>query len=245
MLGNFALADFSLSDMPPLYQSIGTATGSGSLAGASGVGVGSAIGLATVVGKGSTTSVPFNWLQTVVSQYSNSPILLQMLSYFADCVDQTANLDNFYNFIWNVDTAQGYGLDVWGRIVGVNRVLSIEVGSYFGFQGPGGASGDPFNVSPFYAGGQLTTNFALTDDAFRTLIYAKALSNISDGSVKSINAILMSLFGDSGNAYCTDGHDMTMTYTFTFILSPLQAAIVGQSGVLPKPVGVFPSIVQT
>jgi 5,10-methylene-tetrahydrofolate dehydrogenase/methenyl tetrahydrofolate cyclohydrolase len=71
------------------------------------------------------------------------------------------------------------------------------------------------------------------------------MANISNGSIKSINSILMSLFGESGNAYCTDGGDMTMTYHFDFELTPVQAAIVGQSNVLPKPVGVASSIVQT
>lgn len=180
----------------------------------------------------------FDFWDTVISQYANSPSLTSMIESFNDCLDQTANFDTFYDLIWNVATAQGYGLDVWGRIVGVTRVLQVADGGFFGFEGGSGASGSPFNVAPFYNGSALTSNFSLTDDAFRVLIFAKALSNISDGSIPSINNLLLNLFPGRGNAYVTDGLDMTMTYTFDFPLSAVDQAIVQSSGVLPKPVGV-------
>src|ERR1700742_1997604 len=62
---------------------------------------------------------------TVQSQYANSPILTTLITNFAGYVDQARNFDNFFDLIFNVDTAQGYGLDVWGRIVGINRILTI------------------------------------------------------------------------------------------------------------------------
>lgn len=187
----------------------------------------------------------FDYWATILSQYANSPILTKLIGNFAGYLDETANMDQFYNLIWNVDTAQGYGLDVWGRIVGVNRVLSLPVGSYLGFtDSSGGSSGDSFGVSPFFAGTPITNNFALSDDDFRVLIFAKALSNISDGSIPAINQLLLNLFPTLGNSYVTDGEDMTMTYTFSTDLTPVQLAIVQQSGVLPKPVGVLVTIVQ-
>jgi len=32
--------------------------------------------------------------------------------------------------IWNIQTARGVGLDIWGRIVGVTRVLQVSSGIY-------------------------------------------------------------------------------------------------------------------
>jgi hypothetical protein len=113
---------------------------------------------------------------------------------------------------------------------------------YFGFD-VAGLDYDPFNQSPMYQGAPLTNNYQLSDDAFRTLLYAKALSNISDGTIPSINTILRTLFPGRGNAYATDGLNMTMTYTFSFVLSAVELAILLQSGVLPKPVGVLATIV--
>lgn len=187
----------------------------------------------------------FDYWQTIISQYANSPILTQIIANFFAYVDQTVNLDAFYDLIWNVDTAQGYGLDVWGRIVGVTRTLQVAGAKFLGFDEATSVSADPFNQSPLYSGSQLTSNFNLSDNAFRTLIFAKALANISNGSIPAINQLLLNLFPGRGNCFVTDGGNMTMTYTFKFLLTPVEAAIVSQSGVLPKPVGVLATVVQS
>ena len=191
-----------------------------------------------VIGKSAIGGPPFDFGQTIISQYANSLTLVQLITNFAGYVDPTYDYDNFYDLIWNVSTAQGYGLDVWGRIVGVTRILQVSTGVNLGLTGPSGNSGDSLNVAPFYSGAPLTANHALSDDAFRTLIYAKMLANISDGSIPTINAILMTLFGSSGNVYVTDGENLTMTYTFSYVPSPVNQAIVEQSGAIPRPSGV-------
>lgn len=186
----------------------------------------------------------FDYWQTVMSQYANSPILTQLITNFFQYIDQTTNFESFYDLIWNVDTAQGYGLDVWGRIVGVTRTLNLaNAGRYFGFEEQS-ITVDPFNVSPFYSGQTLTTSFQLSDSAFRTLIFAKALANITNCSIQAINQLLLNLFPGRGNCYVTDGLNMTMTYTFAFTLTTVEAAIITQSGVLPKPAGVLATVVQ-
>lgn len=70
---------------------------------------------------------------TVLSQFANSPILTGILQSEATALDQRSNLDDFYRRIRDLDTAEGYGLDVWGRIVGVNRVLQVVTSQFFGF----------------------------------------------------------------------------------------------------------------
>lgn len=188
----------------------------------------------------------FDYWKTIISQYANSPILTKMIENFDDCVDQTANLEQFFDLIWNVDTAQGYGLDVWARIVAVNRVLKIASGPpYFGFdEGLDYQDFAPGGLGPFYSGQKLTDNYLLADDGFRVLILAKAFSNICDGSINSINRLLLTLFGSSGKAYVVDDLDMTMKYVFEFPLSSLQLAILTSSGVFPKPTGVSYTVVQ-
>ncbi len=192
----------------------------------------------------------FNYEETVLSQYANSPTLRQLITNMNAYLNPEGNIANFYDMLWNIDTAQGYGLDVWGRIVGVGRVLHIGSSDFFGFQHGAAASGQPFRQAQFYHSGQQTTaNYSLLDDPFRALILAKALANISNGTIPAINQILINLFGASGplpiegNCYCTDGENMTMTYTFGSALSPVQEAIVMQSGVLPRPCGVATSVV--
>jgi hypothetical protein len=186
----------------------------------------------------------FDVWQTVLSQYANSPTLTDMILSFNAALDQTENFDQFYDLEWNVATAQGYGLDIWGRIVGVSRTLELPPSSvsYLGFEEAGSWSG--FNQSPFFSGGTITSNFSLSDADFRTLIYAKALSNICDGSIPAINQLLLSLFPNRGACYVQDNGGMSLTYTFDFTLTPVELAIIGQSDVLPNPVGVAITIEQ-
>lgn len=188
-------------------------------------------------------AVPFDIFQTVISQYANSPIILQLIQNMQDYYDPNANFDAFYELIWNVDTAEGYGLDVWGRIVGVSRILQIPVATpYFGFTEQ--TEAQPFGQAPFYNGDTVTQSYSLSDEAYRRLILAKALANITAGSIPAINQILINLFPGYGNCYVTDGLDMTMTYTFGATLSAVDYAIVTQSGVLPRPSGVAATVVQ-
>ena len=185
---------------------------------------------------------PFDWHNTVMSQYANSPILMQLIDNFDQYIDQTANMDNFYDLIWNVQTAMGYGLDVWGRIVGISRTVAVPDTTYLGFD-QASPSVQAFGYGVFYAGTTSTSNYVLGDDAYRTLIFAKALANISDGSIPSVNQLLLNLFPHRGDCYITDGLNMTMTYTFKFALSAVELAIVSTSGVLPTPCGVKATVV--
>lgn len=190
------------------------------------------------------TITPFDFWSTVMAQYANSPIMTGLIQNMFEYIDPTGWFDDFFSLYMNLPTAVGAGLDVLGRIVGVGRVLNLGVQDYFGFEEALPAS-LPFNVGIFYTGGGTTTNFALADDPYRVLILAKALANISDGSMRSINAILSSLFPGRGNAYVTNGQDMTMTLTFAFTLTPVELAIIEQSGAIPIPAGVSFTVVQT
>lgn len=175
----------------------------------------------------------FDPATTLLSQYANSPVLIKLVDDFAQWLDPASRFDSFYSLIWDIDTAVGYGLDVWGRILGVNRVLQVPAGVYLGFEQDDDAR--PFGFGIFYGGGRSTNNVALTDGAYRTLLLAKAALNITDASIPAINAILLNLFSDG---YVRDNLDMTMTFVFSHTLTPVETAIVFQSGVLPKPCGV-------
>jgi len=185
----------------------------------------------------------FDVWKTIISQYANSPILTRLILNMDEYLDQTANFQSFYDLVMNVDTAQGYGLDVWGRIVNVSRTLSVQSDlTWLGFA-EAGETAQPFNQAPFFSGQQINNNFVLSDAAYRTLIFAKALANISDGSIPAINQILLNLFPNRGNCYVVDGLNMTMIYKFEFVISPVELAIIGQSGALPKSTGVSASVI--
>jgi hypothetical protein len=187
----------------------------------------------------------FSFWETIISQYANSPILTGIIQDFFQAIDQTADIDNFFDQIMNIDTAIGYGLDLWGRILGVTRVVEVSSGiTYFGFEQQEGTT-QGWDQAPFFLGSTLNNNVTLSDDAFRKLLFAKALANITNGSIPALNLILRTLFtGYGGNAYVTDNGNMSMTYTFAYTLSPVDASIAISSGVLPRPAGVALTFVQ-
>jgi hypothetical protein len=185
----------------------------------------------------------FDVWSTLLTQYANSGAITSLITSLNAALDPTANLDSFYDLIWNLDTAQGIGLDMWGRRVGVGRVLSIPGSqTFFGFE-EAGSSWTGFGQGGFFSGQQITTNFALSDSDFRTLILAKAASNICDGSIPGINAVLLALFPGRGDCYVKDLGNMTMHYFFTFALTQVEIVILATAGVLPKPVGVAATLV--
>lgn len=192
--------------------------------------------------------------ETICSEYANSPTLLQLLRNMNDYIDPRKSLLDFYNVVWNVDTAVGFGLNIWGRIVGVSRVIPIPatLGS-FGFVNDDfpynwqnfGTPGAAATGGPFYGGQTNTGGFTLNDDAFRVLILTKALANIVATNAPSLNALVRNLFPGRGRAYTIDrgksnasAGGMAMTYVFEFKLSTIEYAILAFSGVLPHPAGV-------
>lgn len=174
--------------------------------------------------------------KTIISQFANSPTIVGLVTNMNAYIDQTANFQAFYDYVWNVNTAQGFGLDIWGRIVGVGRVLTIPANPpQFGFNnGPG----VPFNQAPFNGGIPATQNYSLSDTAYRTLILVKALANISAATARSFNQLLQNLFPGRGRCYVVDTGSMNLRYVFEFALQPFEQSIVLNSGVFPRPAGV-------
>jgi hypothetical protein len=172
-----------------------------------------------------------NIQDTILSQYSTSPTIMQLIDSMNQYFSPDADIDAFYSAVWNVlddgATLNSYGLDVWGRIVGVTRNLNIPAG----ITNPGGFT---------YTAG----TYVLDNATFRTLILIKALANITTCTAPSLNALLTRLFASRGRCYVKDTGAMTMKFTFEFYLLPYEYAIVAISGVIPHPAGVLVTIEQ-
>ena len=146
--------------------------------------------------------------ETVISQFGNSPAILALIDSFNAAVDPSSDIDNFWAYVWYVETAQGFGLDIWGRIVGVSRTIATS----------------PATV--------------LTDTQFRELILLKALANISRASSYSINTLLLEWMDGRGRAYVNDLGSMEIRYMFEFPLEAFEIIIITQSGIFLRPAGV-------
>jgi hypothetical protein len=187
--------------------------------------------------------------QTISSQFANSPKTLALIQNVNECVDPRADLDAFFRLVFNLATADTYGLDCWGKIVGIPNGRLLKLGTnnqVFGFSNddipPDWA---PWNQGTFSTGVDASTTFTLGNDAFRTLILAKALANISSTTSQALNKLLRNLFPGRGRCYVVDGGKsntatggMRMSFVFEFQLTQVEYAILTQSGVLPTPAGV-------
>lgn len=176
--------------------------------------------------------------KTIMSQYANSPRLMRIITSLWDGIDPTKFTEDFYRLVMNIPTAVGFGLDIWGRIVGIGRTVTFPdpQDEYFGF-----ADGFfPFNTRPFSSAGGSASSWELSNDAYRELILMKALSNIVYATAPNINALMRSMF--TGPAYCLITGHMQMKYVFEFELTPYQQYLVYNSGILPRPCGVEISV---
>lgn len=188
------------------------------------------------------------WQNTILTEYSASTKLLNIIDTFNQALSLDDFTDEFIKRVWDLTTNESYGLDVWGKIVGINRYVNAAIDSdAFGFAEADDGAPDyplPFNDSPFYAGVQETTSVRLGDDAYRTLILCKAFSNISIATIPEINKFLKMLFSGRGRAYCVNYGDMTIGITFEFALAPYEVSILTNYEVVPVPSGVQLNISQ-
>jgi len=180
---------------------------------------------------------------TFLSQYATSPILTGLIQAANAAIDPQADFNAFLANVWDVYTAVGFGLDIWGRIVNIPRTITIpDDSTSFGFD-EALPDSEPFNQAPFYNGPRGGTLYTLTDDAYRVLILTKALANISSFTAQSMNALLNFMFNGQGttrgSCYVLESATpMQISYVFNFSLQSWEAAVLEQAPLMPRPAGV-------
>lgn len=176
---------------------------------------------------------------TIMSQYANSPRLMKIITSVWDAIDPEKFTDDYYSLVMSIPSANGMGLDIWGRIVGIGRTVTFvnPQGEYFGFED----GFYPFNERPFSAPGSGSDTWELTNDTFRELILMKALANIVYATAPNVNALMRAMFDKP--CYCLITGHMKWRYVFEFELSPYQRHLVYNTDLLPRPCGVLISII--
>lgn len=175
-------------------------------------------------------------------QYSGKT-MTEIRKRFRDYFDTEAAFNAYYEVAFNVATAKGVWLDVWGRIIGQTRFLKMTAEQQnFGFQE---ADEDPtrdnypctFDNGTFFDTEGATYNYRLDDDSYRLLLRMKAFSNLAQPTIPALNMMLMTLFGSRGKVYTVDLGDMEIRVVFTFPLKSFEVAVL-EAGVVPHPGGV-------
>lgn len=138
-----------------------------------------------------------NWRETILSQYDNSERLLALIESMNAVIEPTADIAAFYESVFDPETAFGWGLDVWGRIVAIPRTLEVEATNYQTVRFYG-IKPQQLRARPVCLREQVE-HFCLQDNAYRLLIWMKAASNITDGSLLDLNKIVHWLFSARGH----------------------------------------------
>lgn len=196
---------------------------------------------------------------TVIAQYANSPNLLNLIEVFSQNIRVCGFFNDFYKNIWDLETANGAGLNIWGIIVGVNRTVKTFTGFFWGYNEETLMLARPYHdeteyndtliddadkrlaIGTFRDFQEIEGEITFNDESFKKLIYAKAHANISNYTASDINMILMLLFGDKDKGhelYVQDNQDMTMTIIFNWLPNTDETAIILNAGILFKPAGV-------
>lgn len=173
--------------------------------------------------------------ETIQSQYAASPTIRALAESARIRIAPDADIALFYQNIFDIATAQGVGLDIWGRILGIGRSIEVEARrEYFGFNT---ADYDPFDTSPFYTGGGATERYDLSDDSYRQLLLWKAMANIATADAASLNHLLLALYPGQDVVIHEWGVMALELYIF-FPLLPWQRTILRNYGLLAKGAGV-------
>lgn len=157
----------------------------------------------------------------ILTQYSASPTITKLLSDFRDEIDTQADMATFYQNMFDIETANGIGLDIWGKIIGISRTIQLP-----------------------------DSTVTLDDEHYRKLLMYKALANITDSSLATLNKLLPLLFegasfsvrnviieAQNGDEYY-NSYPMHVRYTIDEDLSELDTALFSAGGTLSLAAGV-------
>lgn len=177
-------------------------------------------------------------VRALLWQHDNAASLRSLIESKQDWynTNQTAFWTNWYRDVFNIDTANDFGLAVWGRILNVGLGLQVDstIGiPHFGF----GIYHRNFNNGNFARA--TSGEQALSTDQKRLIIRLRYYQLISRGTVVEINEAMARIFGDLGQVFVRDPLDMSkITYVFKFEPSSRVRLILDRMNLLPRPSGI-------
>lgn len=160
---------------------------------------------------------------------------------------------NWGRDVFNLKTANSFGLEVWGKILGAARPV-VPVQSYvidelgqLNFENPingtmhtifiEGVDMPSFSSSE-NQGSSRFSSVLLDDEAYRRCLLARIFLLYSNVSVTDINKYLQYMFPGKP-VYIQDNFDMTMRIVFGYIPTDADLAVITYDEFSPRPAGVM------
>ena len=175
-------------------------------------------------------------LRALLWQYNDAARLEGLLRQKQDWynANQQAFWENWRRDVFDLRTANDFGLAVWAIILDVPLVVASQ-------------ADDP--AKPIWGFGQYRENFgngnfastatsSLTAAQKRLVLQLRYFQLVTTGGAPEINAFLAYVFEPLGRAYVNDGYNMTARYVFEFPLPSALELILTEYDLLPRPAGV-------
>jgi hypothetical protein len=177
-------------------------------------------------------------LAALLWQYNQAPNLTSLLTQQQAWYDlnQTEFWTDWYNNVFNLQTANQFGLSVWAIILNIPIIVATSPsnpmipGIFFS------SNHATFNQGNFFDTGN--TAIQLTVEQASIVLRMRYYQLTSKGTVPEINRFLSILFEDYGTCYVLDGLNMTGEYIFEFGLPSAIEYIFNNYDILPRPAGV-------
>lgn len=177
-----------------------------------------------------------NVLQTLLWQYENSPNLKALIQAKQDVwdTDFTTFWEQFNTRIFNLATANDFGLSVWAIILGGPIVYNLP-----------GAGTEGWGFGQYrknFTHGNFASNqgivYTLSTETARVVLRLRYYQLTGTCTIPAINRMLADVFKAYGPAYISDGNDMTQRYVFGFSLPTDMQFAFSNFDILPRPSGV-------
>lgn len=180
-----------------------------------------------------------NLLQAILWQYNNAPNLQSLIEQKQDWYNenQQAFWQDWIQNVFNLHTANEFGLSVWSIILGLPLFINTPPDPdqpTFGFGSANGA----VNFGNGILGNSGGTVYNLPLETKRIALKLRYFQLTSSGTVPETNRMLAYVFGALGRAYLLDYGTMSQAYIFLFPVPWDLAYIFNNLDILPRPAGV-------
>jgi hypothetical protein len=178
-----------------------------------------------------------NLMRSIVWQYENATNLKSLIQQKNDWYDVNQNQfwNNWYRDVFNLQTANEFGLQVWSIILDFPLFISkpnVGIFNAWGF----GENRFNFGNGNFYNANGNTVVLPLETN--RLALKLRYFQLVTSGCVPEINRFLKYVFADYGLVYLDDNGGMTQTYKFTFPITWDLKFLFDNFDLLPRPAGV-------
>lgn len=183
-----------------------------------------------------------NLLRALLWQDNTAPALTSLIAQKQNWYDtnQTSFWTNWVTDVFDLRTANEFGLAVWAIILGVSLTVILPPSDpdkpTFGF----GAFRRNFNRGNFSSSSNSAALLTLAQR--RILLQLRYLRLTTRCTVPSINRAVNRILGNEGSIRVVDIGQMTITYVFNFTPTSELAFVLANYDILPRPAAVKSNI---